>query len=93
MTKERVEELKTVEMQGLRVYIKRVDADTNGERGVFYSRRDDGPYYRWRYEAQLGQWCGSRLRTSDLIPHAFCLARWKSVPLELQTSLVQHYLE
>ena len=80
-------------MQGLRVYINPVDMDTRNGHGVFYSRRDDGPFYRWRYEAELGQWCGSRLRQADLTTHALCVARWKAVPLELQTSLGQHYLD
>jgi hypothetical protein len=80
-------------MQGLRVYINPVDADARNEQEVFYSRRDDGPYYRWRYEVELGQWRCSRLRSTDLSPHALSLARWKAVPIELQTSLDKHYLE
>jgi hypothetical protein len=87
------EESKIVWMQGLRVYINPVDTDARNERGVFYSRRDDGPYYRWQYKDAPGQWCCSRVRPTDFVPHALSLARWKSVPVELQTSLVQHYLE
>jgi hypothetical protein len=80
-------------MQGLRVYINPVDTDNKSEHGVFYSRRDDGPFYRWRYEGEAGQWCCSRVLRVEFAPGALCLARWKSVPTELQTSLGQHYVE
>lgn len=92
---EHFEEPKIVWMQGLRVYINPVDTGTrnDNEHGVFYSRRDDGPYYRWQYNNEPGQWSCSRLRPTDFVPHALSLARWKSVPVELQTILVQHYLE
>jgi hypothetical protein len=80
-------------MQGLRVYINPVDTDNHSAQVVFYSRRDDGPYYLWRYEGELKQWRCSRLRRPDLVPGALSLASWKSVPIELQTSLGQHYIE
>jgi hypothetical protein len=80
-------------MQGLRVYINTADAYEQNGHAVFYSRRDDGPYYRWQYKDVAGQWCCARLRATDLQPHALCLARWKSVPVELQISLVEHYVE
>jgi hypothetical protein len=87
------EESIIVKMQGLRVYINPVAAENHSGVGVFYSRREGGPYYRWQYKDGLGQWCCSRLRPEDFALHALCLARWKAVPVELQTSLIQHYME
>jgi hypothetical protein len=60
---------------------------------IFYSRRSDGPYYRWSYEQQLQQWRCVRV-PADQLPHlALTASRWKNVPLALQKSLVEHYLE
>jgi hypothetical protein len=79
-------------MNGLRVYVNTIDADTLSH-GVFYSRRDAGPYYRWRYEEKLGQWCGSRVQAADFAPRVLSMARWKIVPMKLQDKLSQHYLD
>ena len=80
-------------MNGLRVYINSVGTDTLSGHGVFYSRREDGPYYLWRYEQEIGQWRGSRVRSYDLTPKALCVASWKVVPIALQARLGEHYLE
>jgi hypothetical protein len=80
-------------MHGLRVYINPVDADKQGASEVFYTRRDDGPLYRWQYTDGSGRWHCSRLRAMDFAPSALSPASWKAVPVELQASLVQHYLE
>jgi len=79
-------------MSGLRVYIN-PENTSSGEQGTFYSRRADGPYYCWRYEAKQGQWCGSRVHPHDPVAKALCMARWKAVPAELQTRLGEHYME
>jgi hypothetical protein len=84
---------KPVRMNGLRVYLNPAGADGFGGLEVFYSRREDGPYYRWRYEAELGQWCFSRARLSLLTRRALCIACWENVPTALQARLGEHYLD
>jgi hypothetical protein len=87
------EQRKTVRMNGLRIYITVRGSDKLSGDIVFYSRRAEGPYYRWSYEEKLEQWRGSRMRTSDLTPRELCVASWKGVPAALQASLIEHYLE
>ena len=82
-----------MEMNGLRVYLNVGGVDTRNGQRVFYSRRADGPYYRWWYEEKLGQWRGSRVHASDFTPRALSMASWKVVPMELQARLDEHYLE
>src|SRR5919199_1054397 len=62
----RFEKIKIVKMNGLRVYINPDETDALGAQSVFYSRRSDGPYYRWRYKEELGQWRGSRVHLDDV---------------------------
>jgi hypothetical protein len=80
-------------MNGLKVYINPVDTNPTRGQGVFYSRRENGPYYRWRYEEGLGQWLFSRTHPSELMPHALSPANWRDVPTALQARLDEHYLE
>jgi hypothetical protein len=80
-------------MNGLRVYIKPNIADPIGLQKVFYSRRGNGPYYRWLYEETLGQWRVSRVISTDFAPHSLSMASWKAVPAALQSKLGEHYLE
>ena len=80
-------------MKELHVYINPSDADALVGRGVFYSRRSDGPYYRWRYEEKLGRWRFSRVHPSRLTLRTFCLASGKAVPAALQAKLDEHYTE
>jgi hypothetical protein len=80
-------------MNGLRVYFYTIGADIRNGQKVFYSRRADGPYYHWRYEEKLGQWCGSRVHLPDPTLKALCIANWKTVPTDLQARLGEHYLE
>ncbi len=75
--------------RGLRVYVNTVGADTLTRHGVFYSRRADGPYYRWHYEAEVGQWCGSRVHLEA--PHKLFRMAQMYVPPTLQTRLLEHY--
>src|SRR2546423_12519514 len=49
-----------LEMNSLRVYIEGDGAETRRTRSVFYSRREDGPYYRWVYDDTIRQWRGGR---------------------------------
>ena len=85
------DESKTIKMNSLRVYINPASADAlNGQR-VFYSRRADGPYYRWFYEEE--RWCSARVSPSDSSLRTLCMTSWKTVPSALQTKLSEHYLE
>jgi hypothetical protein len=67
--------------------------ETSGGYGIFYSRREGGPYYRWRYEENVSHWRVARVHSSDFSPKALCLASWKGVPAALQKSMVEHYQE
>ncbi len=80
-------------MNGLRVYIKPNGAEPAGSQKVFYSRRGNGPFYRWRYEEKAGQWRVSRVIAADFAPQSLSMASWKAVPAALQTRLGEHYLE
>jgi hypothetical protein len=80
-------------MKDLRVYVNPEAARTNGEHGVFYSRRRDGPYYRWRYEEGLERWCSSRVPPSGLPVKELCIAPWKALPTALQASIDAYYVE
>ncbi|MDT4966021.1 MAG: hypothetical protein QOJ64_758 [Acidobacteriota bacterium] len=78
-------------MNGLRVYINALGSETKSSHRIFYSRRDDGPYYRWDYVAEKNRWCCSRVRP-DLLPYSLRTAQ-KAVPTELRTELLSHYLD
>ena len=80
-------------MNGLRVYINPHVKETCGGFGVFYSRRENGPYYRWAYEEAVSLWRVSRVSLSDFAPKALANANWKGVPAALQKSMVEHYQE
>ena len=80
-------------MNGLRVYIKPNGADLYSGQEVFYSRRGNGPYYRWLFEEKASQWRVSRVIAPDFTPHSLTMANWKAVPVALQTKLGEHYLE
>jgi hypothetical protein len=80
-------------MNGLRVYINPHVKETCGGFGVFYSRRENGPYYRWAYEETVSLWRVSRVSPSDFAPKALANANWKGVPAALQKSMVEHYQE
>ena len=60
---------------------------------VFYSRRANGPYYRWSYEETRQMWQSSRLPASNFGAGELGTATWKSVPDELKDKLCEHYLE
>lgn len=80
-------------MRELRVYIRRAVKGAPGGQAVFYSRRADGPFYRWRYEETPGRWQYSRVRLSKLTLRVLAVASWDAVPPELRDSLGEHYLE
>jgi hypothetical protein len=88
-----VEEIKLIKKGGLRIYINPAGLKAQGEPGVFYSRRECGPYYRWSFGGESVQWLGSRVYPTSLTLKAFCNASWKLVPPALQARLDEHYSE
>ena len=93
----------TTTMSGLRVYVNSPsnslptglvveEGDMKADR-VFYSRRGNGPIYRWLYEKKLSHWRPLRMHTSDFNSHKLSNASWKSVPETLQAQIGAHYLD
>ncbi len=80
-------------MNRLRIYINPEVSSLHSGPAVFFSRRADGPYYRWQYEEQLGDWHFSRMHMPDLTPSALRQAGWNTVPPSLKTRLGEHYLD
>jgi len=89
-------------MSGLRVYINAPSTSQPSLAGVeegvaankiFYSRRGNGPIYRWLYEEKQAHWRALRMHTSDFDTHKLSNASWKSVPETLQAQLGAHYLD
>lgn len=87
---ESVEERKTVQINGLRVYVKTGSAESPHD-VTYYSRRADGPYYRWSYRAD--QWRCARVQSTKIDARALTVAKWKGLSPELQITIVDHYLE
>ena len=80
-------------MRDLRVYVYPKGSAARGEVAAFYSRRADGPYYRWLYAEASGRWGYSRVRLDRLTLRVLCVARWEAVPTTLRKRLGEHYLE
>ncbi len=80
-------------MRDLRVYVRRAVKGAPGGPSVFYSRRSDGPLYRWRYEETPGRWRYARVRLSKLTLRVLAVASWDAVPTALRDRLGEHYLE
>lgn len=78
-------------INGLRVYVNPQVTETRGGFGVFYSRRENGPYYRWVYEENVSRWRVARVQPSDFSSRTFSTANWKGVPASLQKRMVEHY--
>lgn len=78
-------------MNGLRVYINLTRPGASC--AVFYTRREGGPYYCWRYEELSGHWLGSRMHAFNLPVAELVSAPWKEVPAALKSSLGQHYVD
>jgi len=80
-------------VNGLRIFIdEKTSADAGGVR-VFYSRRSEGPYYRWSYEQEPNQWRAARMYGSRFSTDNLCLWRWKDVPAALKARLIDHYAD
>ena len=80
-------------MRDLRVYVDSSIADAHDAGATFYSRRSDGPVYRWLYEEGTGRWRFSRVHLSKFELRVFCVAEWRVVPASLRARLGEHYLE
>ena len=90
-------------MSGLRVYVDSpistetapigIEVDDTAAKRVFYSRRGNGPIYRWLYEETRAHWRALRMNTSDFDTHKLANASWKTVPETLQAQLGAHYLD
>ncbi len=76
-------------MIGLRVYIHDDIAENIYGHAVFYSRREDGPFYRWVFDDALREWRVGRV--SAITAKELTVAAWKRLPAALQTSMVEHY--
>lgn len=77
----------------LRVYVGRAAGPAPAGEAVFYSRRADGPVYRWRYEEAAGRWRFARVSLSKLTLGVLSAASWDAVPPALRARLSEHYLE
>src|SRR2546423_992173 len=77
-----------LEMNGLRVYIDGdgAEAETRRTRSVFYSRREDGPYYRWFFDDAVRDWRVGRVMKSATLAKTLSPAAWKTLPVTLQRS-------
>jgi hypothetical protein len=82
-----------MQRSGLRVYVSPVGGVMPGDLGVFYSRRESGPYYSWRFDEKPGRWRSARVHPSVQGLKALCVANWKVVPHALRARLDEHYLE
>lgn len=80
-------------MNGLRIYTNLLTSEADCEDSIFFSRRADGPFYRWSYEQTLNQWHYSRVNALDVIHRELSLASWKGLPPALQARLRGHYLD
>jgi hypothetical protein len=78
-------------MNGLRVYTKQ-GAQESAQK-IFYTRRGNGPFYRWLYEETAKDWRPSRVISADFTSQTLAMASWKAVPASLQTRLGEHYLD
>ncbi|MFN2576370.1 MAG: hypothetical protein ABR607_01625 [Pyrinomonadaceae bacterium] len=77
-------------MNGLRMYMDGGGAETRRTLRVFYSRREDGPYYRWIYDDAIRKWRVGRVKSVTLA-RTLSAAAWKTLPVALQRSIVEHY--
>jgi hypothetical protein len=87
------EKATTGKMNGIRVYINMAGVGPTLEPAVFYSRRADGPYYRWRFEQKSEQWRFRRVQPPVSTLKALRIAPWDGMPPALQKKLAEHYFE
>ena len=80
-------------MRDLHVYVEPLSSGVRGGPAAFYSRRADGPYYRWLYAEGAGCWLYSRVSLDKPALRVLCVARWDALPTALRKRLGEHYLE
>jgi hypothetical protein len=80
-------------MNGLRMYTNGESTEVRGGCPVFYSRREDGPYYRWSYNEKVSAWQVGRVLRSGVSSKVLAPATWKTIPTRLQRSVIEHYEE
>jgi len=82
---------KTYLMNGLRLYTNNEVIETQGGYSVFYSRCEDGPYYRWSYNDNSREWHVCRVRPDVLSQRMLTSTPVKTVPAPLRRNLAEHY--
>ncbi len=80
-------------MRDLHVYVEPAGRGERAERTAFYSRRADGPLYRWLYAEGPGRWRCSRVHLDRPALRLLCVAPWEALPATLRNRLGEHYLE
>lgn len=85
--------LQVNQMNGLRMYTNGDSTEVRGGCPVFYSRREDGPYYRWSYNEKASAWQVGRVLRSGVSSKVLAPATWKTIPTRLQRSVIEHYEE
>jgi hypothetical protein len=78
-------------MNGLRLYTNLEVRETQGGYPVFYSRCQDGPYYRWSYDDNSREWHVCRVQPAGLSQRTLTSTALKTIPAPLKTSLADHY--
>jgi len=78
-------------MNGLRVYTNLEVTESQGGYPVFYSRCQDGPYYRWSYNDKSRAWQVSRVHQAVLSQRMLSTTALKTIPAPLKISLADHY--
>jgi hypothetical protein len=76
-------------MNGLRVYVNILPEERAKDSGAFYSRRDNGPFYRWTLADR--HWSAARVTSTSFSSKDLSATSWKLVPTALQRSMVEHY--
>jgi hypothetical protein len=80
-------------VNGLHLFIANRGTNITANIPVFYSRRYDGPYYRWSYDERMKQWRPSRMHAIQLQELTLCVSKLEQCPVSLKKSLAEHYLE
>ena len=78
-------------MNGLRIFTNRLTIESHDGRAVFYSRRNDGPFYRWSYYEKRDEWQADRVVPSLISPNELFATTWKTIPEPLQRSIIEYY--
>jgi hypothetical protein len=78
---------------GLQVYVNSIEMKARSGEKIFYTRREEGPLYLWRWEGTSGKWQFLRLHQSKWRDKALSPEKWQVLPSALQGSLKQHYME